>query len=251
MSVVFMPALPARAVDAHRAPLPGAAVLRWSGAVLIAAALALLALFQLTDLDLQLADAAWDAVARRFPAKGAWFAATFMHGWVKLALVALGALTVAAALVDAVRPWKRLDVVGRWRLRLSAAGVVLVPLAIGLWKARSALHCPWDVDRYGGAAPYLRLLDGVPAGWSNGACFPAGHASSALWLATFCVWWLPHAPRKAAAVFAAGLTAGFVLGWVQQLRGAHFLSHTLWSVWTACAVLWALFALMRWRLAPR
>jgi membrane-associated PAP2 superfamily phosphatase len=126
-----------------------------------------------------------------------------------------------------------------------------VPLAIGLWKARSALHCPWDVDRYGGAAPYLRLLDGVPAGWSNGACFPAGHASSALWLAAFCVWWLPQAPRKAAAVFAAGLAAGFALGWVQQLRGAHFLSHTLWSVWTAAAVLWALFALLRWRLVPR
>jgi membrane-associated PAP2 superfamily phosphatase len=251
MSVVFAPVFPFAVVDAHRAPLPAAVVLRRTGVALVAAGLLLLIVFQFTDLDLRLADAAWDATARRFPAKGEWFAATFMHRWVKLALVAGGTLTVAAALVDLVRPWRRLDAVGHWRLRLSAAGVVLVPLAIGLWKARSALHCPWDVDRYGGAAPYLRLLDGVPAGWSNGACFPAGHASSALWLAAFCVWWLPQAPRKAAAVFAAGLAAGFVLGWVQQLRGAHFLSHTLWSVWTAAAVLWALFALLRWRLVPR
>ena len=251
MSVVFAPARPVPAVDARVAPVPDAATLRWTGAALIGTALVLLTLFQLTDLDLRLADAAWDAATRRFPVKSTWFAATFLHSWVKLVLVAAGALTVAAALVDLVRPWRRLHAVGRWRLRLSAAGVVLVPLVIGSWKARSALHCPWDVDRYGGASHYLRLLDAVPPGWSNGACFPAGHASSALWLAALCVWWLPQSPRKAAAVFAGGLAAGFGLGWVQQLRGAHFLSHTLWSVWTACAVLWALYALLRWRLGPR
>ena len=64
------------------------------------------------------------------------------------------------------------------------------------------------------------LLDSVPAGIELGGCFPAGHASSALWLAGLCVWWLPRRPRMAAAVFAAGLAAGFALGWVQQMRGA-------------------------------
>ena len=251
MSVVFASLPPAAAFDSRALPLPDGRTLRWSGAVLMLAAAVLVLVFQVTDLDLRLADAAYDAAVGRFPLKGTWFAATFMHVWVKQLLLVGGALTVAAALVDRVRPWRRLGGLGRWRLRLSAAGVVLVPLAIGTWKARSALHCPWDLSRYGGSAPYLRLLDAVPVGWSNGACFPAGHASSALWLAAFCVWWLPQSPRKAAAVFAGGLAAGFALGWVQQLRGAHFLSHTLWSLWTACAVLWALYALLRWRAGPR
>jgi len=26
------------------------------------------------------------------------------------------------------------------------------------------------------------------------------------------------------------------MGWVQQMRGAHFLSHTLWSLWVSWAV---------------
>jgi membrane-associated PAP2 superfamily phosphatase len=37
-------------------------------------------------------------------------------------------------------------------------------------------------------------------------------------------------------VFALGIGAGLGLGWVQQLRGAHFLSHTLWSAWIAAAI---------------
>ena len=63
-----------------------------------------------------------------------------------------------------------------------------------------------------------------------------------------CVWWLPHRPRIAASVFAAGIAAGFALGWVQQLRGAHFLSHTLWSLWIAAALVWSVlfaFALLQ------
>jgi len=26
---------------------------------------------------------------------------------------------------------------------------------------------------------------------------------------------------------------GAALGWIQQMRGAHFLTHTLWSMWIA------------------
>jgi membrane-associated PAP2 superfamily phosphatase len=251
MSVVFGPALPVARVGAWGAPVPGGVALRRGALVLLLSAVLLLVVFQATALDPWLADRAFDAATRRFPAKGTGVAAVFMHVWVKTALVAGGALAVAAALADAARPWPRLDAAGRWRLRLSAAAVVLVPLTIGVLKQRSALHCPWDLARYGGDAPALRLLDTVPPGWSYGACFPAGHASSALWLAGFCVWWLPHAPRRAAGVFAGGLGLGLVLGWVQQLRGAHFLSHTLWSVWIAAAVLWALYAVVRWRVGPR
>jgi membrane-associated PAP2 superfamily phosphatase len=29
------------------------------------------------------------------------------------------------------------------------------------------------------------------------------------------------------AVYSSGLGAGLILGWVQQMRGAHFLFHTL------------------------
>jgi membrane-associated PAP2 superfamily phosphatase len=229
-------------------PLPPAGVLRRAAFALLASALLLVALSQYTNIDLALADRSFDATLRQFPWRKRWIADDFMHLWVKLPLVVLGSLLVLTAVCEGLFRWPRLAVTGRWRLRTSAALALLVPLVIGLLKHASASPCPWAVDRYGGHSIHLRLLDALPAGFQPGACLPAGHASSALWLAGLCVWWLPQRPRRAAAVFAGGLGAGFALGWVQQLRGAHFLSHTLWSMWIAAALVWGVlsgFALLQ------
>jgi membrane-associated PAP2 superfamily phosphatase len=235
---------PIQSATEHSLPVAPAGVLRHAGIALLAIALLLVGMSQYTDIDMALADRSFDATLRQFPWRDRWFADGFMHVWVKLPLVVLGSLLVLAALSESVVGWPRLDASGRWRLRASAGLALLIPLVIALLKRQSASHCPWGVDRYGGQAIHLRLLDPLPAGFEPGACLPAGHASTALWLAGLCMWWLPHRPRMAAAVFAAGIAAGFALGWVQQLRGAHFLSHTLWSMWIAAALVWTvLFAL--------
>jgi membrane-associated PAP2 superfamily phosphatase len=109
-------------------------------------------------------------------------------------------------------------------------------------KRASVAHCPWDLARYGGDQPYLRLFDALPLGVPAGHCLPAGHASSALWLVALCVYWLPSRPGAARNVAALALLLGGLVGWMQQLRGAHFLTHTLWSTWIACAVVLAIVA---------
>ena len=166
-----------------------------------------------------------------------------MHGYVKNVLMWIGFLLMAGALLDLIRPFARLAPAPRAALRISALAAFFEPLLISTLKRGSALHCPWGVDRYGGHNPFLRLLDVVPADWAAGHCFPAGHASSAMWLSALAAFWLPHAPARARAVFAFGLLAGFTLGWVQQMRGQHFLSHTLWTAWLSSALIVALFAL--------
>ena len=40
------------------------------------------------------------------------------------------------------------------------------------------------------------------------------------------------------AVLAAAVLAGLVLGGAQQVRGAHFMSHTLWTGWLCWTVGW-------------
>ena len=62
-------------------------------------------------------------------------------------------------------------------------------------------------------------------------------------LSALAAFWLPHAPARARNVFLFALLAGFTLGWVQQMRGQHFLSHTLWTAWLSSALIVALFAL--------
>jgi len=238
-----------RAARAQAWPLLPAGRLQLSGLALLVSAVLLLGLAQFTSIDLWLAVSHFDVATQRFAWRDHWFAAVMMHRWVKVPLILFGATLLLLALSETLWRWPRLQAADRWRLRSSAALALCIPLSISLVKQFSASHCPWSLERYGGQTPYLRLLDALPAGFDPGACFPAGHASSALWLAGLCVWWLPHRPRAAAVVFAAGLAAGLGLGWVQQMRGAHFLSHTLWAVWIAAAWVWAL--LLAFALAQR
>lgn len=203
-------------------------------------ALAIAWLGACTNVDLALAGAMYDHAAGAFPLRHAWLAETFSHVYMKNLLVLLAVCAMLAAAFP--RPhWPR-DL--RLRLRVVALSSLLVPLVTTLLKQASSAHCPWDLHRFGGSHAYVRLFDAALSGAPAGHCMPAGHASGALWLVSLAVLWLPRRPRRAAAVAGAALGFGFALGWMQQLRGAHFLTHTLWSMWIACAIVWLLHAWM-------
>lgn len=207
-------------------------------AFLLLLPLAIILLVTFTDVDLRLADAAYDFRLGQFPWRHAWLAEVFSHIVLKQALVGSGAVFILAALWDGFRPRPWAPVL-RLQLRVVAACAVVIPAIIATLKQVSSSHCPWDLERYGGSAPYVRLLDAMPAAIAPGHCMPAGHASSALWLIAVAAFFLPARPKTAAAVFGVMLSFAIAVGWLQQMRGAHFLSHTLWSVWIACAVLFA------------
>jgi len=134
------------------------------------------------------------------------------------------------------RPWgflRALALAERWQLLLSVVLALLVVVAL---KRLSATSCPWDLAEFGGVARYVShwrwgALDGGP-----GHCFPAGHACAGF---AFVAGWfvlrraLPHLALR---WLAAALAAGLVLGLAQQVRGAHYMSHTLWTGWICWAV---------------
>lgn len=200
---------------------------------LLAIAALLIWLGRSTNVDLFLADLMFDAGTNAFPRRSLWFFNDFMHHTVKAVMLGAALVPVAALLVDAFGGRQLLDSRTRCKLAVIVSSAILVPIAIGAVKAVSIHHCPWNLSRYGGFAPYLRLFDSLPAGMSAGHCFPAGHASSALWLTSIATIWLPEQPGKAFAGFAVFLSPGLALGLAQQARGAHFLTHTLWSAWIA------------------
>ena len=72
----------------------------------------------------------------------------------------------------------------------------------------------------------------------SGHCFPAGHASAGF---GFLGGWFAlhrHLPRLAGFWFLGALILGLTFGIAQQLRGAHFMSHTLWTAWICWMVAW-------------
>ncbi len=199
-----------------------------------------------TDLDLTLADHAFDARAGVFPLRQAWVTTTFNHVILRHVLTALAVmiLLVVARDLYAPRAWSWLR---RFQLHVIALSALLIPSVISLLKQTSVSHCPWDLQRYGGSAPYIKLFELMPAGVSPGHCMPAGHASSALWLISLSILFVPQRLLHAACSLTLFLFFGIGVGWLQQLRGAHFFTHTLWSAWIAMLIVFLIaICLDRW-----
>lgn len=134
------------------------------------------------------------------------------------------------------RPWgflQRMAAAQRWQLVLS---IVAGLLAVSALKRLSTTSCPWNLAEFGGMAQYVSHWVWSMRDQGPGHCFPAGHASSAF--AYVAGWFVLRraAPSVAAPWLATALLLGTVLGVAQQMRGAHYMSHTLWTAWVCWVV---------------
>jgi membrane-associated PAP2 superfamily phosphatase len=206
-------------------------------------ALVLLAVFETSNLDRWISDFYFDPALPGFPLRRDWFLETVMHRWTKYPLILLALALLGGWLASfrfaALRTQRRV-------LLFLVLAMGLGPAAVGGLKQVTGKHCPYDLDRYGGAAPYTRLLEAAPEGVKPGACWPGGHASGGFGLLGFYFIWYRRRPRRADAALAIALVYGFAMGWGRLMQGAHFLSHNLW----AALVCW-LVALLLYRLMLR
>jgi membrane-associated PAP2 superfamily phosphatase len=196
--------------------------------------LALLLAWDASGLDLPVMR--WVGSTHGFALREHWLTSRVLHDgtrWVTW-IVALGLLVSIrwpfGAVLRALSQRERL----LWLLTTFAAAAV-VPLL----KRGSLTSCPWDLAEFGGAAQYISHWRwGVPDG-GGGRCFPSGHATTAFaWFSGGFA--LQRAFPKLACTWSWGVLAvGLFLGGVQLLRGAHYVSHTLWAAWLCwmvCAV---------------
>jgi membrane-associated PAP2 superfamily phosphatase len=134
------------------------------------------------------------------------------------------------------RPTGWLRRIGAAERRQLAITLVLAVLLISGLKRMSLTSCPSDLAEFGRSARYVShwALFSGPDG-AGGHCFPAGHASAAFAFVGGYFAFRRQAPQIARGWLLGSLVAGFTLGWAQQLRGAHFMSHTLWTAWLCWA----------------
>ena len=188
---------------------------------------------------------AWAGGAAGFPLRhpGTW--ASLLHEAGRV----LGGLFLLALLVDAAwpaPPWRGPAAArGVARRRLVAAATVATLLLVPALKRLSQTSCPWDVVDHGGAVPWvshwaLGVADGGP-----GHCFPSGHAVAAFAFMVPALAARARRPRVARVLLAGVGVLGLLFGAVQVLRGAHYLSHVLWSAWLCAALAVAVDAALR------
>ncbi|MGZ8253809.1 MAG: phosphatase PAP2 family protein [Burkholderiaceae bacterium] len=207
----------------------------WLGTL---AALVGLILLEATSIDLALARLSYDHVRGVFPLRDHVLTTRVSHDGLKLVSI----LVFGWILVSVWRPVGLLSRLDRGRRVYLFIAAVACLVAVSALKRGSALHCPWGVLEFGGAHSYLRLFDAVPDDYERGACFPAGHALSAFAYVGGYFAWRDVDRRVARAWLITVIVAGTWTGVSQQLRGAHFLSHTLWTAWLT----WTLSACIAW-----
>lgn len=189
--------------------------------------------FEYTRLDILLQDQFFDFANRAWIVDGRspWGRLIFYNA----PKVLIG--TIAVALLGAIvgpDAWRRALSRAGWkasRVQLVVALIVaaLVPISVGELKRTSGVFCPSELTRYGGTAPYRRPFSlevcTVP---ERGHCWPAGHASGGFALIGLSV--LTDEPRARRLVVLGAMGLGWAMGLYQMLKGAHFMSHTLFTL---------------------
>jgi membrane-associated PAP2 superfamily phosphatase len=140
-----------------------------------------------------------------------------------------------------------------WRTPLAylLLSTLLATVLVAWIKSWSNMDCPWDLQGLGGTRPYIGLFEVRPVGLGRGRCFPAGHASAGYaWVSLYFFLAMARPPLRWIGL-ATGLGAGLLFGISQQLRGAHFLSHDLWTAMLCWLVAAGVHALFRERLERR
>ena len=204
--------------------------------------LALVALWDAGGGDVALAR--WWGNAQGFAWRDSPFLVLYMHeamrwlGWLLVLLLSVGVWFPFGVL-------RRVPIYRRVQLLVS----ILVSLAlVATIKRTSATSCPWDLALFGGVADYVSHWRWGVRDGGTGHCFPAGHAAAGFAFVGGYFALYRDAPRAARWWLAVALVMGVLLGLAQQMRGAHYMSHTLWTAWLCWTTGWVVDCLVQRRL---
>lgn len=201
---------------------------------LVVCAVFLLWIYPRTNLDFDLIRQYYDAENKIFSLKNDLFLKQVMHLGLRYFVISIALVTLFLALFG--NKFK-LSTLIRRQLSWSFAGMMLSTLAVSILKSQSMHACPWDLTQFGGDLLFYPMLASLPTGEAAGHCWPGGHASGGFALMAFFFAFRNTHPIFAYVSLVVSLMLGFVMGWAQMIRGAHFLSHSLWSAWVVWLVL--------------
>lgn len=142
----------------------------------------------------------------------------------KYAVILLGVGLITLLLGK--RRWREHWHVTRLELGVAIGVMAIVPSLVGVLKDATGVYCPWDIRRYGGTAPYIRVFENHPMNdlpANPGRGFPAGHASGGFALIGLLA--LAKTRRQRKFVVLLALAMGWWMGTYQLAKGAHYLSH--------------------------
>jgi membrane-associated PAP2 superfamily phosphatase len=187
---------------------------------------------EFTPLDFQISENFYNTDLHQWPFKDNWFTETVLHKGGQAFSKIMGVIVLLVLLFSL--PAK--SYLHRYRKPLVFLFIASItgPIIVAILKNNTHIYCPWDLKLFGGTQPYIRLFDYAPAYLKVGRCFPAGHAGGGFTFISLYFFLMIVKPQYKHYGLYSGLLLGLIYGIAQQMRGAHFLSHDLFSL----AVCW-------------
>ena len=202
--------------------------------LLLALVLGLVASF---NLDRALATAIYDSQGQSWALRDYFWLQSVIHKGGRIFFAVLFVALLSCCFLPATKPY-------RGPLVYLTLSVFLSVISISLVKKISGIPCPWSVSEFGGTVDMIEWFQGFNG---TSGCFPAGHASSGYaWVALY-FFALILRPAVKYQALVLGLSLGLIYGGAQQLRGAHFLSHDIWTL----AICWVIPMLLYPRFASK
>ena len=199
--------------------------------------------------DLAISAFFFDVSSASFPWREQWFITGFIHRF--------GRLPATLIFLGFAIAWM-LQIRNRNVIRFAQMGFVCTTMlvcfaVVTLIKRGSNSACSWDLVEFGGRYPHLSWFGALPPAISPGHCWPAAFSMSGFVLFAL-YFYLYDCARARFATLALVFIVIYAnaLGFVQVMRGAHGLSHQLWTgffCWylsLACYWIYSRTALKAW-----
>lgn len=109
---------------------------------------------------------------------------------------------------------------------------------VSLFKRYSTFPCPWNSTMFNGQVKVPDLWLVFSSQLSRQHCFPAGHSSAGFaFLSMYYAYYYSYGQKRLLALMP-GVLLGVAYGGAQQVRGAHFMSHDLSTIFLTILCTW-------------
>lgn len=196
--------------------------------------------------DLWLGSHFYDPATGSWPYKSLFITSSVLHTGGRNVVVLCAIFNILAIIAsffnNALAPYRK-------HLVFMIVAAAVGPSIISYLKGATHIYIPWELIHFGGDKPYIRIFDPVPPGAEVGLGFPGGHSSAGFaYISTYFALAAMGIRHRYFKYRYYGIIIPVLLGMLfsitQQIRGAHFLSHDLFSFaicWSAAFLLSLVF----------
>ncbi len=207
---------------------------------LICSAILLWLVFDYTNIDMYLSSLFFDYKTASWPYYNNFWTATVGYVWIKY-LIIIYSISLLLLFVYSYKNtfWQTKRIL----LLFLLLSMIIIPSEISLLKHTFYKSRPEQVIEFGGNLPHVNLFEFL-FDKPNASNWPGGHASGGAALMSLYFVGI-HISRFWGIIgLLFGITISQLMGFVQVMRGQHFFSHNLWTLWFAWLTIVLLYFFM-------